>query len=102
MTHAMTESQIEAKLGQLVRSRGGLYYKFVSPGSPGVPDRLIILPGGRVIFLELKTRTGSLQKIQRYRITEMLEKGAEVRVVKGMAEARAFVEEVLPDGVSSP
>ncbi len=98
----MTESQIEARLGQMVRRRGGLYYKFVSPGSPGVPDRLVILPGGRVIFLELKTQVGSLQKLQRYRIAEMRGKGAEVRVVKGLAEAMAFVEEVLPDGISPP
>ena len=31
----MKESQIEAKLGKMVRAKGGLYYKFVSPGNPG-------------------------------------------------------------------
>lgn len=95
----MTESQLEARLGRMVRERGGLYYKFTSPGSPGVPDRIVIAPGGRVIFLELKTQAGCLQKIQRYRISEMREKGAEVWVVKGIAQAKAFVEEVFSGGV---
>ena len=43
----MKESQIEAKLGKMVRAKGGLYYKFVSPGNPGVPDRIVITADGR-------------------------------------------------------
>lgn len=92
----MKESQIEAKLGMLVRSQGGLYYKFVSPGNPGVPDRLAILPGGRVIFIELKTEVGRLAAIQRWQIEEMKKRGADVRVLKGLPEVKAFMEEVMP------
>ena len=40
----MKESVIEARLVRLVRSRGGLCFKFVSPGNPGVPDRIVITP----------------------------------------------------------
>lgn len=40
----MKESYIESYLVRKVKEHGGLCYKFVSPGNPGVPDRLIITP----------------------------------------------------------
>lgn len=92
----MKESQIEARLARMVRERGGLCYKFVSPGNPGVPDRLIITPEGRTVYAELKTVVGSLQRIQEWQIEEMRRRGADVRVLKGLEEVKAFVEEVLP------
>ena len=46
----MKESEIEARLVRGVKALGGVAYKFVSPGNVGVPDRLVVLPGGRVIF----------------------------------------------------
>ncbi len=92
----MKESTIEARLVKLVRSRGGLCYKFVSPGNPGVPDRIVITPDGRTIYVELKTEVGRLAAIQKFQHDEMRKRGAEVRTLKGMDEVRAFVEEVLP------
>ena len=50
----MLEKEIEKKLRQPIRQMGGLYLKLVCPGFTGVPDRLILLPGGRVVFVELK------------------------------------------------
>lgn len=50
----MREKTIEAKLVQAVRTKGGLAPKFTSPGLDGVPDRLVLLPGGRIAFIELK------------------------------------------------
>lgn len=92
----MKESQIEARLVRLVRDRGGLCYKFVSPGNPGVPDRIVVTPTGRTVYVELKTPVGSLQKIQEWQIAEMRRRGADVRVLKGLDAVKAFVEEVLP------
>ena len=92
----MKESQIEAKLGKLVRSYGGLYFKFVSPGNPGVPDRLLILPGGRIVFVELKTEVGRLAAIQNWQLAEMQKRGADVRVLKGIDQVNDFVREVMP------
>ena len=62
----MNESRIERRLVDGVKKLGGMCLKFVSPGTPGVPDRLIIPPTGRIIFAELKAETGRLAKIQRY------------------------------------
>ncbi|MEQ2441693.1 VRR-NUC domain-containing protein [Solibaculum intestinale] len=96
----MKESTIESRLVRMVRERGGLCYKFVSPGNPGVPDRIVITPDGRTVYVELKTEIGRLANIQRWQIAEMRKRGADVRVVKGMDAAKAFVKEVFPDGVS--
>lgn len=95
----MKESQIEARLVRMVRDRGGLCYKFVSPANPGVPDRIVITPDGRTLYVELKTEVGSLQRIQEWQIAEMKKRGADVRVLKGLAEVKQFVEEVFGNAV---
>ena len=50
----MLEREIERKAGERVKAAGGLWLKWVSPGMAGVPDRILIAPGGRVVFVELK------------------------------------------------
>lgn len=50
----MLEKHIESKLRKKVKELGGRAYKFVSPGNSGVPDRLIVLPNGKIGFAELK------------------------------------------------
>lgn len=97
----MKESSIEAKLVRTVRERGGLCYKFISPGNPGVPDRLIILPGGKVVFAELKTEFGRLSGLQKWQRAELERRGADVRVLKGLDQVKWFMEEVMPDEVHS-
>ena len=65
----MREKTIEAKLVKAVRIMGGLAPKFVSPGFDGVPDRLVLLPKGKIAFIELKApggRASDNQKVFRY------------------------------------
>lgn len=50
-----SEKATEKYLRDEIRKIGGRAYKFVSPGSTGVPDRLVCLPGGKVVFIELKS-----------------------------------------------
>ena len=95
----MRESTIEARLVREVRKLGGLCYKFTSPGNPGVPDRIVILPDGRTIYVELKTEIGRLAKIQKWQIEEIRKRGANVRVLKGMDQVLAFLEEVKTNAV---
>lgn len=51
----MREKYIERKLVDEVKRRGGICPKWVSPGFDGVPDRIVLLPGGRIGFVEVKS-----------------------------------------------
>jgi len=92
----MTEAQIEARLERMVKDRGGLCYKWVSPNLPGVPDRIVVTPDGRTIYIELKTEVGRIANIQKWVHSEMLKRHADVRVLKGLQAVKDFVAEVLP------
>lgn len=50
----MLESSFEQSFRKYVARCGGKAYKWVSPGNPGVPDRICLFPGARVVFVELK------------------------------------------------
>ena len=50
----MREKEVEAHLVKRVKELGGIPYKFVSPQRIGVPDRICVLPGGQITFVELK------------------------------------------------
>ena len=50
----MREREIERKLVSVVKSRGGICPKFVSPGFDGMPDRVVLLPHGKIGFVEVK------------------------------------------------
>ena len=63
----MREKTVEQKLVAAVRYMGGIAPKFVSPGLDGVPDRLILLPGGRIGFVECKAPGKQLRPLQVHR-----------------------------------
>ncbi len=54
------EKDIERKLREMVKAHGGLCLKWVCPGWAGVPDRLVLMPGARVYFVELKRPKGGV------------------------------------------
>lgn len=87
----LLEKDIEKFLNDNIKKLGGRSYKFVSPGNSGVPDRIIFLPGGRIYFAELKTKTGrpsALQKLQRRRFKEL---GHEVYLLYGLEDVKVFL-----------
>lgn len=88
------EKDIERWLGNQLKKMGCIYMKFVSPGNDGVPDRIIVLPGGGVIFVELKDTKGKLMANQRVQISRLRKQGALVFVVTGMSDAKLFVEDM--------
>ncbi|MCL2213435.1 MAG: VRR-NUC domain-containing protein [Oscillospiraceae bacterium] len=94
----MSEKQIEKKMCDLIKSRGGLSYKFVSPNDPGVPDRIVITPQGVVWFVELKTEIGGARRLQKWQIERLSATGANVRLLKGWEQVAQFVDEVMPYG----
>lgn len=61
------EKEVERKLTNMVKDRGGLCLKWVCPGWRGVPDRIIILPGARIAFVETKRPVGGKrEKLQEW------------------------------------
>ena len=78
MESTMREKDIEQHLVQAVKRMGGLAPKFISPGLNGVPDRLILLPGGKLAFAELKAPGLIPRPLQQYRIGELRRLGFQV------------------------
>ena len=83
---------IEAALRDGVRWRGGIAYKFVSPGNVGVPDRLVLWPGGRVQFVELKAPGGKLSKMQTRQIERLEALGFPVSVLSSKKDVQRFLD----------
>ncbi len=92
----MLEKEVEKFLVREVKKIGGISFKFISPGNAGVPDRIVILPSGNVVFAELKTDKGKLTKLQEVQIKKILDLGADVRVLRGMKGVKEFINEIQP------
>jgi len=92
----MQERQIEIKLRDAVKLKGGLALKFVSPGTVGVPDRIVLAPDGKVFFVELKSPGKRLSPKQVKMATVLGELGHRVRVIDSMEKVKEFVHEICP------
>lgn len=90
----MREKTIEAKLVQTVRSMGGLAPKFTSPGLDGVPDRLVLLPGGRIAFIELKAPGKTLRPLQVRRKSQLESLGFSVYYIDGAEQIGGILDEI--------
>lgn len=91
----MEESKIEKRLKKEIELIGGKALKFVSPGMSGVPDRIVLLPHGRIIFVELKAPGKKPRPIQIKRIKELKDLGFDVRVIDSIDGVKNFIEEVV-------
>ena len=90
----MREKQIEQKLVRAVRAVGGLAPKFVSPGLDGVPDRLILLPGGHLAFAELKAPGQRPRPLQQRRIGQLKQLGFRVYIIDNTNQIGGVLDEV--------
>lgn len=86
----MLESKIEAALIRRVKALGGLCEKFTSPGRRSVPDRIVTLPGGRVIFVELKAPGKVPTENQKRDHDRRRMMGCDVRVIDSLEAVDAF------------
>jgi hypothetical protein len=91
----MKEKQIEQKLVSAVKAAGGICPKLVSPGMDGMPDRMVLLPGARIGFVEVKApgkRPRPLQVV-RHRMLQGL--GFPVFVLDDPEHIQGIIEEVM-------
>lgn len=86
----MLERDIEKALVKRVESLGGLCEKFTSPNRRGVPDRIVTLPGGRIIFVELKAPGARPTKLQKRDHERRKALGCTVLVIDDIGVANAF------------
>lgn len=91
----MRERTIEQRLGRDLKRLGCLYLKFVSPGTNGVPDRIVVTPWGETIYVELKTDNGRLSEMQAVQIGRLTKRGARVYAIYGVAQAESFVAQMI-------
>jgi hypothetical protein len=89
------EREVEGYLtGQLKSKLGLACMKFLPDNRNGMPDRLILLPGCKVLWVELKTVGGTLSPIQKLRHEELRRLGHRVVVVWDKLQADELVEEL--------
>lgn len=96
----MRESLVEKKLRQHAEALGGYAWKLTA--WTGVPDRLIILPGGFTGFAEVKKpKGGVVSKLQKHRIEELHERGHVVGIVWTPDHIKPLIHRVLTRDVST-
>lgn len=84
------EKDVEATLVRRVKALGGHCEKFTSPGRRSVPDRIITMPNGQIIFVELKAPGNKPTDAQIKDHAKRRELGCDVRVIDNLEDARAF------------
>lgn len=90
----MREKLIERQLAIQVKRMGGMAVKFVSPGLDGVPDRIILLPGGKCAFVELKAPGKKLRVLQEKRKRQLETLGFAVYVIDGVEQIGGVLDEI--------
>lgn len=90
----MRESYIEKRFCEEAKKRGMWAVKFVSPGLSGVPDRIVLIPGGRAAFVELKAPGEVLRPIQERRKKQLETLGFTVYVVDDTERIEGVLDEI--------
>ena len=90
----MYEREIERKLVTKTKAMGGIALKFTSPGFDGMPDRLILLPNGRMGFVETKAPGKKPRPLQEARHNLLRRLGFKVYVVDGMEQIGSVLDEI--------
>lgn len=90
----MREKTIEHNLVMEVKRVGGLALKFVSPGFDGVPDRLVLLRGGKMGFVEVKAPGKHPRPLQETRHRLLRQMGFKVYVLDGAEQIGGIIDDI--------
>ena len=90
----MNEKQIEQTLVRAVKRRGGVCPKWVSPGLDGGPDRIILLPDGKLGFAELKAPGEKPRPLQSVRLRQLNALGYKVYVIDSTDMIGGVLDEI--------
>ena len=90
----MREKAIEQKLSLMVKKRGGICPKFVSPGYDGMPDRIVLLPGCHFAFVEVKAPGEKLRALQVSRHRLLAKLGFPTYILDGEEQIGGILDEI--------
>lgn len=90
----MLERQVEKALVSAIKKAGGIAPKLTSPGTAGMPDRLIILPEGKVCFVELKAPGQQPRPIQKRQMARLTDLGCMVRTIDHPNQIQDLINEI--------
>lgn len=88
------EKDIEQKLNKQVKKLGGIAFKLTSPGRAGMPDRLVLFPGGRIAFVETKAPGKDLRPLQEKRFKQLQSLGFQVFKIDSIESIGEFLDEI--------
>lgn len=94
MNQIDSEKAIERKLVELVKANGGMCIKMLCDQLIGLPDRLCLFPGHRIIFVELKTTGQKPKRIQIYMHKKLRALGFRVEVIDTIKGIEQFIDDV--------
>lgn len=90
----MREKQIEQRLVKAVKARGGLCPKLVSPGTDGMPDRMVLLPDSHMGFVEVKAPGEKPRPLQQRRHEQLRKLGYKVSVLDDPEQIPPILDEI--------
>ena len=90
----MLEKTIEHKLAATVKKHGGIAVKFVSPNYDGMPDRLVLLPFGKLAFVEVKAPNKKPRPLQKERHRLLQKLGFKVYVLDDAEQIGGIIDEI--------
>lgn len=90
----MRERDIERRFRDLIRKAGGMALKLVCPGFDGMPDRIVLMPGGRIFFAEIKRPGAVPRPLQEARHRMLRDLGFQVFVIDSLELAEEVTRAV--------
>lgn len=93
----MRESAVEHKFCKEVKAKGGIALKFVSPGMNGVPDRIVLMPEGKMAFVEMKAPGKKMRSLQIKRKWQLERLGFKVYCVDRPEIIGGVIDEIIKE-----
>lgn len=90
-----SEKVIERKLVELVKLNGGMCIKLLCDQLIGLPDRMCLFPGHKIVFVELKTTGRKPKRIQAYMHNKLRALGFRVEVIDTVESVINFVNDII-------
>ena len=95
MKHIDGEKVVERKLVELVKINGGMCIKLLCDQLIGLPDRMCLFPGHKIVFVELKTTGQKPKRIQTYMHNKLRTLGFRVEVIDTVESVVNFIDDIV-------